>query len=421
MKPFSWGITALFLFSILFEPLRLALWRLGDEVGGVGGVGGLTNQFTPIHCAQNHSDGEFMMCTKPYYFRAGWMGLTPFAGIVLLICFLPLLAAAVASILGTSTRTYIKCKKVFGTERLLKNEVGELEVDNREAQDCNDNIVNTFYIAWACASCLWFMLPFAYYIDTPFYQKDVWHVILAVSLSSAFPLSWHLSFVTFPTASGPLFTLLLGLSPATLKKCHKRIAWGTCFWGFTHAVGELVYLTSQGLLNSFSLNSDNLTRNDSLLFIFGLATFMLLLSLLIHALSRFKPFVASIFRASHRGLAVMLLLVASAHWWPFAIFLMPAITCGATSYALRRFHIKDIKMISYALLSSNIGGLLGFALVWYSRQLWSLKNPENYYGFSAQMFPVLAIVLAYAFSWTSATVTFKMAVHYTEAESSTCV
>ena len=134
MKPFSWGITALFLFSILFEPLRLALWRLGDEVGGVGGVGGLTNQFTPIHCAQNHSDGEFMMCTKPYYFRAGWMGLTPFAGIVLLICTLPLLAAAVASILGTSTRTYIKCKKVFGTERLLNSEAGELEGHVRPVQ-----------------------------------------------------------------------------------------------------------------------------------------------------------------------------------------------------------------------------------------------------------------------------------------------
>ena len=110
-------------------------------------------------------------------------------------------------------------------------------------------------------------------------------------------------------------------------------------------MGELVYLTSQGLLNSFSLNSDSSTRNDSLLFIFGLATFILLLSLLTHALLRFKPFIASIFRVSHRGLAVMLLLVASAHWWPFAIFLMPAITCGVTSYALRRFHTKDIKMV----------------------------------------------------------------------------
>ena len=199
------------------------------------------------------------------------MGLTPFAGIVLLICTLPLLAAAVASILGTSNRTYIKCKKVFGTERLLKNEVGELEVDNREAQDCNDNIVNTFYVAWACASCLWFMLPFAYYIDTPFYQKDVWHVILAVSLSSAFPLSWHLSFVTFPTASGPLFTLLLGLSPATLKKCHKQIASGACFWGITKHSSALSasklpigspcsYLTLVGMLHPLRSGGDEKYR-----------------------------------------------------------------------------------------------------------------------------------------------------------------
>ena len=417
MRPFSWGITVLFIFSILFEPVRLALWRLGDEVGGVGGVGGLTNQFTPTHCAQNRSDGEFMMCSKPYYFRSGWMGLTSFAGIVVFVCTLPLFAAAVVTYFGTSPGNYIKDNKLGGTQRLLNSE--ELETDNNEGQRYDDKFIGTFSIAWICASTLWFFLPLAYYIDTPFYQKDVWHITLAVSLSSAFPLSWHLSFVTLPTASGPLFTLLLDLNPATLKACHKRITWGTCFWGCAHAVGELAYLSSQGLLSSFSLDSDSFNRNDSLLFIFGLTTFIILLLLLAHA--KFRILIGSFFRARHRTIALLLLMVATAHWWPFAIFLMPAITCGATSYALKRSRTKDIKAIGLALFVSIIAGLTGFLLIWYWRQIWSLSNPENYYGISAQVFPVMAIVLTYAFSLAGATLIIKGAEHHTSPSCLGCV
>ena len=43
MRPLAAGLIALALFSVLFEPVRMALWGLGDAVGGVGGVGGLTS------------------------------------------------------------------------------------------------------------------------------------------------------------------------------------------------------------------------------------------------------------------------------------------------------------------------------------------------------------------------------------------
>ena len=44
MPPIGWAIYALALVSILYEPVRGALYPLGQAVGGVGGVGGLTNQ-----------------------------------------------------------------------------------------------------------------------------------------------------------------------------------------------------------------------------------------------------------------------------------------------------------------------------------------------------------------------------------------
>ena len=85
----SLGFALLGLISVLYEPLRQALWRLGDEVGGVGGVGGLTNQFgssTGTGCSAGDDDGA-----TPYCFRRGWLGFTPFAGVMLLLLTSPLL------------------------------------------------------------------------------------------------------------------------------------------------------------------------------------------------------------------------------------------------------------------------------------------------------------------------------------------
>ena len=59
MKPLGWGLLSLALVSILFEPLRMALWRLGDQVGGVGGVTvafGDANSNTPFITMEFGSD-----------------------------------------------------------------------------------------------------------------------------------------------------------------------------------------------------------------------------------------------------------------------------------------------------------------------------------------------------------------------------
>ena len=43
------------------------------------------------------------------------------------------------------------------------------------------------------------------------------------------------------------------------------------------------------------------------------------------------------FRQMHRFFAVVLLLVAAAHWWPFTFFLIPATGVHATSVAIKQF------------------------------------------------------------------------------------
>ena len=67
----DWSLLSLLLISILYEPIRMALWRLGDVVGGVGGVGGLTNQYSP---SLNATNGGY---DEPYRFQPGTLGLLP--------------------------------------------------------------------------------------------------------------------------------------------------------------------------------------------------------------------------------------------------------------------------------------------------------------------------------------------------------
>ena len=174
---------------------------------------------------------------------------------------------------------------------------------------------------------------------------------------------------------------------------------------------ELVYLASQGLLHVLSLGS-----RGNLIFVFGLVTLLTLLVHSAHALSRRRTSIAPSFRRIHRALAGILLLVASAHWWPFAIFLTPAIACAAASYALscspptqasaanRQSHAP------LALASAVIGAVVGLATVWSARQAWMLAHPEGYYTLPVSLFPPAAVALAFVFArGTAALALWQMA------------
>ena len=394
-SPLCWGFFVLGLVSVLYEPLRLALWTLGDEIGGVGGVGGLTNQFSPSAAGCNATgSGDDIDSDVPYCFREGWLGFTSFGGIMLLLLTLPLVISALSAYVAAVA------------ERRTKKEGGEEEAQYSPA---TPGTITTFFMFWLGASSLWFLVPLAYYSASSFYQKDVWHMVLAVSIAAAYPLSWHLSFIAIPSAGAPLLAPLLALEPATLKACHVRIAWATVFWAGVHAFGEIAYLASQGMLGLFQVDPSASGASDHLVFIFGLSALVVLSVQSAHGFARRHVSIAPNFRSIHRALAAILLLIASAHWWPFAIFLAPAVACAATAQALessqqtRDDNSVDVDLAPLAFTAAIGATLLGITLVWSARQAWMLEHPSDYYSFMVQIFPPAAVLLAFVLARGAAT------------------
>jgi len=71
-----------------------------------------------------------------------------------------------------------------------------------------------------------------------------------------------------------------------------------------------------------------------LLYVFGAATALLLLSLAAVAAARHRPVIKRRFRSLHGAAACLALLGAAAHWWPFALLLCPAVAVAATGAAV---------------------------------------------------------------------------------------
>ena len=396
-SPLAWGLYWLALMSVLFEPLRSALYRLGDQVGGVGGVGGLTNQFSPsLNCTSAKNDSHV---AEEYCFQSGFLGFTPFAGVTLFLLVVPLGLAALAA-----HRAGPRLTSDGADGRALDRARRPLL---REAAP-HGGTVTAFQALWGAASSLWFLVPLAQYASSPYYQEDASSVLLAVSIAAAYPLSWHVGFVAIPSSGAAFLAPLLGCSRATLKACHVKAAWATLFWGSVHAVGELAFLASRGELDllGFRPTSDI----DNLTFIFGLVTFVALIVLAAHARQRHWHRVAGTFRAVHRTLAWALLLCASAHWWPFALFLAPAVAVAATGRAVDVAERRaapadedddaddrgDCSGAPLALAAALSAAVAGIVAAWAARQAWIEAHPRDYYTLSTNAFPPAAVVLAYA-------------------------
>jgi len=359
----------------------MALWRLGDHVGGVGGVGGLTNQFS---CNTTDADPK-----APYCFYPGWLGLTPFGCAMLLLCTVPLGVAALTAHYAAPGR---------------KDPEQEVATNEQEVK-YNELVVPAISLLGGGASALWFLVPFASYTSDPFFTQDAWHILLAISIAAAFPLSWHMSFVAIPSTGAPYLSRLLGLSPVTLKAGHKRAAWATLFWAGVHGVGEIIFLESQGNLGRLSPRSPG--DGGNLTFFFGLMSFSIMIVLATHVISRHR--VAIPFRGVHRVLAYMVLLMASAHWWPFALLLAPAVACAATGCALGSSSYVDADdgKSALALIAALVTTLLGIVFVWALRQSWMLAHPYDYYTWGVYMFPPAAVSVAFVFSRLAAAAVFK--------------
>ena len=354
--------------ALLYEPLRLALSpALGGAVGGVGGVGGLTNLAGGYeNCSTTAGSTDAGYC----FYQGEFLGFTPFAAAVTLAWTLPLIVSA--ALVARRTR--------FGQSGPLPPVLTSTTTGRGD-----------FRTVWVGISLIWFAVPFASYITAPFYQQDAWHMVLAFAIASAFPLSWHLSLVAIPSAGSLFLPTLLGISRDELMQVHMCVAYGTVFWAAAHAIGEAIYLISQ----SDGANYFNVRNGESLLFLFGVVNVLLLCILVPIAYLR-RTMARSSFRSVHRLLAALLLLGGAAHWWPFAIFLCPAIAVAAVGHAAKSctFTPDDVHAVSRALVVAGMGTLVGLSVVWCWRE--KVMGRAGADTYSAFFFPPTAVIAAFA-------------------------
>ena len=112
--------------------------------------------------------------------------------------------------------------------------------------------------------------------------------------------------------------------------------------------------------------------------------------------ARHHPAVVPWFRKAHRALAFVLLLSATTHWWPFALFLAPAVAVAATGLAVRASTSADAgrQGAPIALASALVAAVvLGVAPVWAARQAYMLAHPRDFN--TPFVFPPAAVALAF--------------------------
>ena len=409
------------LVAISYEPLRWLLTEINpsidQQVGGVGGVGGLTNMMGPsVNCSTTSGGAQ-----APYCFQLGvFLGFTPFALVMLALWVLPLMLGALAA---TVQNMEVRPKKPQGTVE----EGGESTAATGDAAaGPSDDAIGIALsgpaapaqkrcgfearamAVWFLFNALWFGLPLAQYCFlSPFYRQSVWTRLLAISLASAYPLSWHLSLVVLPSSGASFLPPLLGISRQQLYSAHKLVARCTVFWAVLHAGGQFAYLIPSGSLGS----SFTLAHGENLLFIFGLITIILmLLPIATVAALRKRPSIQPHFRGFHRTVAGLALLAAAAHWWPFALLFCPAVGVAATSMAFaakrRRaealfLEIANEVRASAATLAAALGAsLVGLAVVWVVRERVMIRAHADTY--SPFAFPPLAVAMSYLFARAAA-------------------
>ncbi|CAE7371510.1 unnamed protein product [Symbiodinium necroappetens] len=331
----------------LYEPLRYACWRLGENVGGVGGIGGLCNLQNPDECS------TFSGHAGSYCFKPGvWAGLTGFAIVVLLVWISPLLLGALRMSVSSSK--------------------GETPIEEEGRDGDNHRVasaeVGLLVTIWSGLSVLWFAMPLTYMLADTFYQSSFSGVLLAVALAAAFPLSWHLSLLAVPVsqAVGPF----IGLGRQGTIDLHKALGWRTAGWAAIHACGELIYVfRTSGLQMLFQLSGEN---GDHLFYLLGLIAALMLLVHTVVAFYRKHPRISKYFKASHRTTASLVLLAATAHWAPFALFLLPsaaAYGAAAATVICSRFGRKaSTPRACLALVAAILGAVAGLLVVWKTRE-----------------------------------------------------
>eukprot|EP00466_Bigelowiella_natans_P005377 jgi/Bigna1/75692/fgenesh1_pg.36_\ len=379
------SVVLLFVWSLLYEPVRNSLHRLGESVGGVGGVGGLTNQWPAWEC-----DGGRVAALGPdiCFVPGAILGFTTFGLVVFLLWVSPLAVFSISS--------------HFLAKHMDERKQIHVAAEVAQASDNGSSLSSGVLIVWRVAEVLWFAVPAAAYLSSPFYQQNTYRVILAISIAAAFPLSWHLSLVALPASASYIVPEFTGWSKSELITIHKLIGWSACRWGAIHALGELIYVSSENL-RDFSLKNGG----ENLIFWAGLITCLLLIGHTSVAYFRRHDAIAAKFVSMHRALAGILLLSAAFHWWPFALFLCPAVAMAATSAALRSAPSIPLRWRSMILATSLVASICGVCVVWKGREMTLLrKNADTY---SPYAFPPAAVGVAFVMARLAAAAAMVLA------------
>ena len=117
-----------------------------------------------------------------------------------------------------------------------------LWVSNKPKRESEIN-VETFLKIWSLLTALWFIFPCAWFISDPFFRRDGFGILLAVTVAAAFPLSWHLSLVAVLSTT---LSETLGMTRSSTLAVHKVVGYGAAGWAAVHAIGELVYFSRHG-------------------------------------------------------------------------------------------------------------------------------------------------------------------------------
>jgi len=365
-------LASFILVSVIYEPLRTFYLedQFDEEVGGVGGVGGLCNMWNPYEDCETTPGGE----DAPYCFHKGFfLGFTPFALIMLLLWTLPF---ALTLLIQASMRQY--------QSQNMKND-----------DDGNHGLLfQVLQALWFILSAFWLLFPLWQYETSEFFEKDIWHHLIALSIAAAYPLSWHLSYVAFLSIGSYFLSSLQDNSRDFFIRIHKFIGWNTVFWASVHGGGQIIWFISQNIF----LETFDLRQGENLIYVTGAMNLILILILAILSWNRHSPTIQPIFLKLHKPIAILLMTCASAHWWPFALFLLPtvAIYAAVSFYNANKNEFISAKAYTKAYSISIFGSLVGLSIIWFIRNIFMGRHNADL--FAAFIFPPLALLSSFIFS-----------------------
>ena len=395
--PAAWAFSFMILIATLYEPVRLSLLsRFRHYIGGVGGVGGLTNLAGPQACntTQYHDS---------YCYQKGMDGgpFTPMAWTMILLWIFPLVLAA-------SVMCFVAL--VYGNSLQVTSTMNS-------TQDAPLPPLGLLAMVWIGLNLLWFAVPFGVF-GTGMSEVDgspLSRLILALALAASHALSWNLMVAAIPVSG--ITSRLLNLSRPVLFECHRFISYTAAFWMVVHGFGELVYLA---MVPSEGSQQSRLKRiltfsgdGEDLIYFLGIVTLLIFLVHTTVAFCRKHEIVKTVFRSLHRWLALFLIVLAAAHWWPFVLFLIPAIALHGSGIAYNFLSLassgtennnnnatakslctvpKNVSngQVGFLVILSTFASLMGTYTIWLARQSYMLSDKANLYV--PFVFPPLTVI-----------------------------